>query len=121
MLSSHGQRHCWRLEWLTAVHATTLRRMLHRACLASTRLTTSHLLQLVLQVLDENVKEGSTVYEKGHLLILGWLDNRKAEETIWKILSQVRPACLHMLSTVLLLLRSLTQSGGCCRCCRRSC
>ena len=46
--------------------------------------------QLVLQILDANVKEGSAVYEEGHVLVLGWVANRKDEEVIWKILSQAR-------------------------------
>lgn len=49
----------------------------------------SCVLQLVLQILDTNVRQGSTVYEKDHLLVLGWLANRKDEEVVWKVLSQV--------------------------------
>ena len=57
---------------------------------------TGRVLQLVLQVLDENVKQGSNVYEKGHLLILGWLANRKDEEIVWKVLSQVGPCMCRL-------------------------
>ena len=46
-------------------------------------------MQLVLEVLEDNVKRGSDVYEKGHILVLGWVDNRRDEEVMWKILSQV--------------------------------
>ncbi|KAK9800761.1 hypothetical protein WJX73_008207 [Symbiochloris irregularis] len=45
--------------------------------------------QLVLEVLEDRVKKGSAVYEKGHVLVLGWASNRRDEEVMWKILSQV--------------------------------
>lgn len=45
--------------------------------------------QLVLEVLERNVRQGSNVYETGHILVLGWVDNRSDEEVMWKILSQV--------------------------------
>ena len=58
--------------------------------------------QLVLQILDANVKEGSAVHEEGHVLVLGWVANRKDEEVIWKILSQARfhlgSACTRLIS-----------------------
>ncbi len=47
--------------------------------------------QVVLEVLDSNVRRGSVVYETGHLLVLAWADNRRDEETVWKILTQVQP------------------------------
>eukprot|EP00884_Botryococcus_braunii_P018197 jgi/Botrbrau1/5060/Bobra.37_1s0025.1 len=47
--------------------------------------------QVVLEVLDRNVRKGSFVYENGHLLVLAWAENRRDEETVWKILTQ---ACL---------------------------
>ena len=50
-------------------------------------------MQLVLQILDANVKQGSAVHEQGHVLVLGWVSNRKDEEVIWKILSQVGLQC----------------------------
>ena len=52
-------------------------------------------MQLVLQILDANVKQGSAVHERGHVLVLGWVANRKDEEVIWKILSQVPAAMLQ--------------------------
>jgi hypothetical protein len=45
--------------------------------------------QVVLEVLDRNVRKGSVVYESGHLLVLAWAENRRDEETVWKILTQV--------------------------------
>ena len=56
----------------------------------------------MLQILDANVKEGSAVHEEGHVLVLGWVANRKDEEVIWKILSQARShlgsACTRLIS-----------------------
>ena len=46
-------------------------------------------MQLVLEVLEDRVKKGSSVYEKGHFLVLGWVNNRRDEEVMFKILSQV--------------------------------
>lgn len=52
--------------------------------------------QVVLEVLDRNVRKGSVVYEEGHLLVLAWAENRRDEETVWKILTQVgQPVFLH--------------------------
>ncbi|DBA72591.1 TPA: hypothetical protein ACH3X2_010343 [Trebouxia sp. C0005] len=45
--------------------------------------------QVVLEVLKNNVQRGSQVYEEGHILVLGFCDNQRDEELIWKILSQV--------------------------------
>ena len=45
--------------------------------------------QVVLEVLEDNVKRGSMVYETGHFLILSLADNQRDQEVIWKILSQV--------------------------------
>eukprot|EP00891_Asterochloris_glomerata_P004631 jgi/Astpho2/4631/Aster-x0209 len=45
--------------------------------------------QLVLQVLEDNVKRGSRVFETGHILVLGYGENQRDEEVIWKVLSQV--------------------------------
>ena len=36
---------------------------------------------------------GSPVFEKGHVVILGWLENQRDEEVLWKLLSQVRHVC----------------------------
>ena len=45
--------------------------------------------QVVLQVLDTNVRQGGPVYEEGHILVLSLADNQRDQEVIWKILSQV--------------------------------
>ena len=45
--------------------------------------------QVVLQVLDTNVRQGGPVYEDGHILVLSLADNQRDQEVIWKILSQV--------------------------------
>ena len=54
--------------------------------------------QLVLEVLEGNVRRGSSIYEKDHVLVLGWCDNRRDEEVMWKILSQasgLQPPNMH--------------------------
>ena len=44
--------------------------------------------QVVLQVLDTNVRQGGKVYETGHTLILSLADSQRDQEVIWKIISQ---------------------------------
>ena len=84
--------------------------------------------QVVLQVLDTNVRQGGPVYEEGHILVLSLADNQRDQEVIWKILSQVcrhtttassathggllaRPLC-HLHSLGLLADLSLSRSPG---------
>ena len=45
--------------------------------------------QVVLEVLQRRVSIGSPVYERGHIVILGWLENQRDEEVLWKLLTQV--------------------------------
>ena len=45
--------------------------------------------QVVLELLDDQVRQGSRVYESGHTLVLAWCENHNDEETIQKLLSQV--------------------------------
>eukprot|EP00798_Chlamydomonas_sp_ICE-L_P003834 gene3834-13902_t len=45
--------------------------------------------QVVLEVIDSNVKRGSTVYENGHTLVLGWCNSQRDVELIWKLLEQL--------------------------------
>lgn len=45
--------------------------------------------QVVLEVLEDNVKRGSPVYETGHVLILGWCKSQRDLETVRKILQQL--------------------------------
>lgn len=45
--------------------------------------------QVVLQVLDTNVRQGGMVYEDGHILVLSLAENQRDQEVIFKILSQV--------------------------------
>ena len=47
-------------------------------------------LQVVLEVYEARVRTGGAVYEEGHTLVLGWCENQRDEETMWKLLSQVR-------------------------------
>lgn len=47
--------------------------------------------QVVLQVLDTNVRQGGRVFEDGHLLVLSLAENQRDQEVIFKILSQVSP------------------------------
>ena len=49
--------------------------------------------QVVLEVLERRVSIGSPVYESDHIVILGWLDNQRDEEVLWKLLSQVLLLC----------------------------
>lgn len=44
---------------------------------------------LCVQNLEDNVRTGSAVFEEDHFLVLGWCNNQRDEEVIWKILSQV--------------------------------
>ena len=67
--------------------------------LASFALVLALVEQVVLQVLDANVRQGGTVFEDGHILVLSLADNQRDQEVIWKILSQVR--------------RYFTQHGAC--------
>lgn len=57
--------------------------------LASFALVLALVEQIVLQVIESNVKRGSSVYEQDHILVLAWADNRKDLEVVWKVLSQV--------------------------------
>ena len=57
--------------------------------LASFALVLALVEQVVLQVLEANVKQGGGVYESGHILVLSLADNQRDQEVIWKILSQV--------------------------------
>ncbi|KAK9845991.1 hypothetical protein WJX81_007900 [Elliptochloris bilobata] len=45
--------------------------------------------QVVLQVLDDNVKRGSRVFESNHVLILGWCDSQRDLEVVQKVVSQL--------------------------------
>ncbi|KAK9810370.1 hypothetical protein WJX72_009592 [[Myrmecia] bisecta] len=45
--------------------------------------------QVVLEVVESNVKRGSRVYEKDHVLVLGWCNNQQDLEVVWKVLAQV--------------------------------
>lgn len=56
--------------------------------------------QVVLEVLETRVSIGSAVYESDHIVILGWLDNQRDEEVLWKLLSQVRMLTLLQLQQV---------------------
>lgn len=44
--------------------------------------------QVVLEMLDANVKRGSVVYEKDHLLILSWCKSQRDVEMVRKVLEQ---------------------------------
>lgn len=57
--------------------------------LASFALVLALVEQVVLQVLDANVRQGGQVFEEGHILVLSLADNQRDQEVIWKILSQV--------------------------------
>lgn len=43
----------------------------------------------MLQNLESNVRMGSRVFEQDHILVLGWCENQRDEEVMWKVLSQV--------------------------------
>ncbi|KAK9843129.1 hypothetical protein WJX74_007389 [Apatococcus lobatus] len=45
--------------------------------------------QVILEVVDNKVKRGSPIYEKDHVLVLGWGKNQIDQEMIWKLLSQL--------------------------------
>ncbi|KAK9801967.1 hypothetical protein WJX73_003033 [Symbiochloris irregularis] len=45
--------------------------------------------QVVLEILQRRVSIGSPVYERGHIVILGWMENRRDEEVLWKLLTQL--------------------------------
>jgi len=45
--------------------------------------------QLFMEVLERQVRRGSVVYEKGHMLVLGWGESALSLSAIWKILQQM--------------------------------
>ncbi|KAK9866656.1 hypothetical protein WJX84_009216 [Apatococcus fuscideae] len=45
--------------------------------------------QVILEVVERKVKRGSPIYEKDHVLVLGWGKNQLDQEMIWKLLSQL--------------------------------
>eukprot|EP01026_Neomeris_dumetosa_P011386 TRINITY_DN140928_c0_g1_i1.p2 TRINITY_DN140928_c0_g1~~TRINITY_DN140928_c0_g1_i1.p2 ORF type:complete len:119 (+),score=7.28 TRINITY_DN140928_c0_g1_i1:180-536(+) len=45
--------------------------------------------QVFMELLEKNVRQGSLVYEEGHLVILSWCTSPRDLEVIWKILRQV--------------------------------
>ena len=51
--------------------------------------------QVVLEVYESRVRTGGPVYEEGHTLVLGWCENQRDEETMWKLLSQVGPSLVQ--------------------------
>ena len=48
---------------------------------------------------EARVRTGGAVYEEGHTLVLGWCENQRDEETMWKLLSQVRVCSSCLLTT----------------------
>ena len=63
--------------------------MHRRVVWAALKYMTDYILIANLQNLENKVQTGSTVFEKNHVLVLGWCENQRDEEVIWKILSQV--------------------------------
>ena len=47
--------------------------------------------QILLEVLEANVQQGTTVFERRHLLVLSQCVAGKDMETLWRVLGQVRP------------------------------
>ncbi|KAK9811837.1 hypothetical protein WJX72_011041 [[Myrmecia] bisecta] len=45
--------------------------------------------QVVLDVVEENVKQGGRVFETGHIVVLSWGQSQHDIEVVWKILSQI--------------------------------
>ncbi len=41
-------------------------------------------------MIEQNVRQGSRVYESGHVLVLGWCYSQRDLEVVWKVLEQVR-------------------------------
>ncbi len=44
------------------------------------------------EMIEQNVRQGSRVYESGHVLVLGWCYSQRDLEVVWKTLEQVRLA-----------------------------
>ena len=51
--------------------------------------------QVVLEVLERNVRQGSAVYESGHVVVLAWCTSEQGLSQLQRVLSQVR-ACVLM-------------------------
>ena len=51
--------------------------------------------QILLEVLEANVQEGTTVFESGHILVLSHCIAGKDMETLWRVLGQARSSRLH--------------------------
>jgi hypothetical protein len=45
--------------------------------------------QILLEVLDSNVRQGTQVFEEGHILVVAECKAGKDMETLWRVLSQV--------------------------------
>lgn len=57
--------------------------------LASFALVLALIEQVVLEVLDSNVRQGSRVYEEGHMVVLTWCDSARDLSMVKKVLSQI--------------------------------
>ena len=74
-------------------------------------------LQVVLEVYEARVRTGGAVYEEGHTLVLGWCENQRDEETMWKLLSQVTSDLVAQAADQAVewvAVRELRRSGGRC-------
>lgn len=49
--------------------------------------------QIILEVLESNVRQGTKVFERDHVLVLAQCVGGKDMETLWRMLNQVRLAC----------------------------
>ncbi|KAL6749116.1 hypothetical protein V8C86DRAFT_3032280 [Haematococcus lacustris] len=60
--------------------------------LASFALVLALVEQVVLEVIEENVRRGTRVFEAGHVLVLGWATSQRDLEVVWKTLEQLTHA-----------------------------
>ncbi len=56
------------------------------------------------ETIEQNVRQGSRVYEQGHVLVLGWCNSQRDLEVVWKILEQQCYAHRHAGGTVVVVL-----------------
>lgn len=68
-------------------------------------------LQVVLEVLENNVKRGSMCYERGHTVVLAWCESSRDIAQLTRILTQLCAANRMAGGGVVVV---LTQQVGCC-------
>lgn len=74
------------------------------AGLASFALVLALVEQVVMEVIQENVQQGSPVYESGHIVLLAWCDHGQGLEQVARVLSQICDAYKDRGGTIVVVL-----------------